>query len=53
MKKIGRSEITEEIYWVFKCPSCSNMTDMYDDPDYEEYAGCDHCKKTFKIEDDE
>ncbi len=48
-----RSEISEEIRWVWNCPECGYCNEGSDDPDYEDEVSCEECNKTFEIEEDD
>ena len=49
---ISKSDITEEVYYVWQCPSCSSMSDVYDESDIQDTVVCDHCHDVFTVIDD-
>ena len=51
MTKIKRSSITEELFWIFKCPKCGVFTEIHDECDMMADVRCDYCDEVFEIED--
>lgn len=49
MKKLKRSLLTEEAYWVYECPNCGEYDEIYDDPKYTDEIFCQHCGERIKI----
>ena len=49
---ISKSDITEEVYYVWQCPSCQGMSDVYDESDMQDTVVCDHCHDVFTVIDD-
>ena len=46
-----RSEISEEIRYVFECPKCGELNEQCEDPEDETTVLCDFCTQEIEIED--
>lgn len=48
-----RSEVSEEVRYVWTCPSCEAINEDCDDPNYEDAYFCSECGDTVELEDEE
>lgn len=51
MKNLKRSDVSEEIRFVWDCPNCGYFNETYESPDEVEDYCCDDCKKCFELKD--
>ncbi len=47
--ELNKSDISEEIRYVWECPKCQHFNEGTDDPDYEEMFHCEECAESFDI----
>ena len=52
MPSINRDDINEETYWHWECPKCKEMTDVFDESEFEETVVCESCHEVFTVIDD-
>ena len=48
-EKLNRSDISEEIYWVWECSKCNSYNDEFDAPEDSEIYICENCNTEFEL----